>query len=61
MQELSDSIKRPNLQIRDVEEGEVQAKVICNVFNKIIKENFSNLEKNDAHSGTGSLQDTKQT
>jgi hypothetical protein len=26
-------------------EEEVQAKGICNIFNKIIKENFPNLEK----------------
>jgi hypothetical protein len=46
MQELSDSIKRPNLRIMDIEEGEeVQTKCICNIFNKIITENFTNLEK----------------
>jgi hypothetical protein len=51
MQELTDSIKRPNLRIMSIEEGEeVQAKYICiyieyNIFNKIITENFSNLEK----------------
>jgi hypothetical protein len=33
-----------------------QAKGIRNIFNKIITENFPNV-----HSGTGSLQDTKQT
>jgi hypothetical protein len=37
MQELSDSIKRPNLTIMGIEEGEeVQAKVTHNIFNKII-------------------------
>jgi hypothetical protein len=37
MQELTDSIKRPNLIIMGVEEGEeVQAKGICDIFNKII-------------------------
>jgi hypothetical protein len=36
MQELSDSTKRPNLRIMGIEEGEVQAKGICNIFNKII-------------------------
>jgi hypothetical protein len=47
MQELTKSIKRPNLRIVGIEEGEeVQAKGICNVFNKIITENFPNLEKN---------------
>jgi hypothetical protein len=46
MQELTDSIKRPNLRIMDIEEGEeVQTKGMCNIFNKIITENFPNLEK----------------
>jgi archaeosine-15-forming tRNA-guanine transglycosylase len=46
MQELTDSIKRPNLRIMGIEEGEeVQAKGIRNIFNKMITENFSNLEK----------------
>jgi phosphatidate phosphatase PAH1 len=46
MQELINSFKRPNLRIMGIEEGEeVQAKVICNIFNKIITENFPNLEK----------------
>jgi archaeosine-15-forming tRNA-guanine transglycosylase len=45
MQELTDSIKRPNLRIMGNEEGEeVQAKGICNIFYKIITENFPNLE-----------------
>jgi hypothetical protein len=46
MQELSNSIKRPNLRIMDIEEGEqVQTKGIHHIFNKIITENFPNLEK----------------
>jgi archaeosine-15-forming tRNA-guanine transglycosylase len=46
MQELTDSIKRPNLRIMGIEEEEeVQAKGIRNIFNKIITENFPNLEK----------------
>jgi hypothetical protein len=45
MQEFTQSIKRPNLTIMDIEEGEVQAKGMCNIFNKIITENFPNLEK----------------
>jgi hypothetical protein len=46
MQELTDSIKRPNLRIMGIEEGEeVQAKGMRNIFNKIITENFPNLEK----------------
>jgi hypothetical protein len=45
MQELSSSIKRPNLRTIGIEEKEVQAKEICNILNKIITENFPNLEK----------------
>jgi hypothetical protein len=46
MQELTDSIKRSNLRIMGIEEGgEVQAKGMCNIFNKIITENLTNLEK----------------
>jgi hypothetical protein len=46
MQELTSSNKKPSLKIMGTEEGEeVQAKGICNIFNKIITENFQNLEK----------------
>jgi chromosome segregation ATPase len=46
MQELTDSIKRPNLRIMGTEEEEeVQTKGMRNIFNKIITENFPNLEK----------------
>jgi hypothetical protein len=46
MQELTNSIKRPNLIIMGIEEGEeVQAKGIHSIFNKIITDNFPNLEK----------------
>jgi hypothetical protein len=46
MQELTNSIKRPNLRIMGIEEGEqVQAKGMCYIFNKVISENFPNLEK----------------
>jgi hypothetical protein len=38
MQELTNSIKRPNMRIMGIEEGqEVQAKRIHNTFNKIIE------------------------
>jgi hypothetical protein len=46
MQEFRDLIKIPNLRIMGIEKGEeVQAKGIRNIFNKIITENFPNLEK----------------
>jgi chromosome segregation ATPase len=41
MQELSNSIKRPNLRITGIKE--VQTKRVCNIVNKIIAENFPNL------------------
>jgi hypothetical protein len=46
MQEFTDSIKRPNLKIMGIEEEkEEQEKGMRNIFNKIITENFPNLEK----------------
>jgi DNA-binding transcriptional ArsR family regulator len=45
MQELTASIKRPNLRIMGIEGEEVQAKGIRNIFNKIITKNFPTLEK----------------
>jgi TolA-binding protein len=46
MQEFNDSIKRPNLRIIGIEEGEEgQVKGICNTINKIITENFPNLKE----------------
>jgi uncharacterized coiled-coil protein SlyX len=46
MQDVWDTIKRPNLQIMHIEEGEeIQTKVIDKLFNNIIAENFPNLEK----------------
>jgi archaeosine-15-forming tRNA-guanine transglycosylase len=45
MQELTNSIKRPNLRIMVIEEGEeLQAKGTQSIFNKMIRENFLNLE-----------------
>jgi hypothetical protein len=56
---LSNSMKN---QIMVIEKGEeMQAKGIHNIFNKIIAENFPMSQKRDAHLGTGSLQDTKET
>jgi chromosome segregation ATPase len=46
VQKFTDSIKRPNLRIMGIEEGEeVKAKGICNTFNKIMTESFPNLEE----------------
>jgi hypothetical protein len=46
MQELINSIKRPNLRIMGIEEGEeFQVKWICNIFNKTVTENFPNLKE----------------
>jgi hypothetical protein len=46
MQELTDSIKRPNLSIMGIQEGEeVQVKRMHNIFHKIVTENFLNLAK----------------
>jgi hypothetical protein len=46
IQEIQDTIKRPNLRIIRIEENEdSQLKRSENVLNKIIEENFSNLKK----------------
>jgi hypothetical protein len=45
MQELTDSIKTPSLRIMGIEGEEAQAKGICNIFNKIIIENFPNVQQ----------------
>ena len=46
MQEIWDTMKRPNLRIIEIEEGkELQLKGTENIFNKIIEENFPNLKK----------------
>jgi hypothetical protein len=59
MQDIWDTMKRPNLQIMGVEEREeIQTKGIDNLFNRIIAENFPNLEKEN-HQGAGNLQNTK--
>jgi archaeosine-15-forming tRNA-guanine transglycosylase len=46
MQKLTEFIKKPNVRIMGIEEGEeVQTKGIHNIFNKVITENSPNLEK----------------
>jgi Mg2+ and Co2+ transporter CorA len=46
IQELRDSIKNSNLRVMGiVEREELQAKGVHNIFNKIVSENFPNLEK----------------
>jgi hypothetical protein len=45
MQELTSFIKRPNLRIISTKEEEVQAKGICDIFSKIVTENFPKPKK----------------
>jgi hypothetical protein len=46
MQEIQDTMRRPNLRIIRVDENEdFQLKGPANIFNKIIEENFPNLKK----------------
>ena len=59
IQEIQDTMRRPNLRIIGVDENEdFQLKGPANIFNKIIEENFPNLKK-DAHEHTRSLQNSK--
>jgi hypothetical protein len=61
MQELTNSIEKPNLRIMGIEEEEAQAKGIHNILKKNKNRKFPKSRESYAHSGTGSLQDTKQT
>jgi chromosome segregation ATPase len=46
MEELTTSIKRPNLRIMGIEEGEeVQEKRIYNMFNKMVTENLKKISE----------------
>jgi hypothetical protein len=46
IQEIQDTMRRPNLKIIDIEESkDSQHKGPVNIFNKIIEENFPNLKK----------------
>jgi hypothetical protein len=46
IQEIQDTMRKPNLWIIGVEENEdFQLKGPANIFNKIIEENFPNLKK----------------
>ena len=46
IQEIQDTMKRPNLRIIGIDENEdSQLKGLKNIFNKIIEENFPNLKK----------------
>ena len=44
VQEIQDTMRRPNLRIKGIEEGEeYQLRGTVNIFNKIIEENFPTL------------------
>jgi hypothetical protein len=45
IQEIQDTMRRPNLPIIGVDENDFQLKVPANIFNNIIEENFPNLKK----------------
>jgi hypothetical protein len=61
MEDLWDTIKRPNLQIMGIEEGEkIQTKGINNLVSKIIEEN-SNLQKSEGHPVTEGFQNSQET
>ena len=58
--EIWDTMKRPNLRIIVVEEGEeFQLKGTENILNKIIEENFPNSREGHAYENTRNLQNTK--
>jgi chromosome segregation ATPase len=61
MQELTDSIKRPNLRIMGIEEGRGASKRDSEYTQQNNNRKFPKPRESYAHSGTGGLQNTKQT
>jgi hypothetical protein len=61
IQEIQDTMRRPNLRIIGIDENEdFQLIGTANIFNKIIEENFPNLKKEmPIHEHTRSLQNSK--
>ena len=58
IQEIKDTMRRPNLRIIGIAESDVfQLKEPVNIFNKIIEEKFP--KERDAHKHTRSLQNSK--
>ena len=49
-----DTMKRPNLCIIVIEEGEFQDNGIDQIFNRIVEENFPKLEKRRTYTNTSS-------
>lgn len=58
IQDIWDSMQRPNLRIVEVEEEEFQFKGTENIFNKTIKWTLPNPKKEVAYQGTRSIQNT---
>jgi hypothetical protein len=62
IQEIQDTMKRPNLRIIGTDENEdFQLKGSVNISNKIVEENFPKPKEKDAHEHTRSLQNSKKT
>jgi hypothetical protein len=58
IQEIQDTMKKPNLGIICIKDSQLKGAV--NIFNKIIKENSTNLKRRDAHKHRISLQNTNR-
>ena len=59
LRNLQDTLKRSNIRIIGVPEGEEEEQKIGNLFEKIMKENYSNLVK-DIDASPGSTESPKQ-
>ena len=59
IQEIWDTVKRPNLKMIGTEGEETQVKGTGNAFNKSQKKNFPNLKK-DIYQSISGIQNTKQ-
>jgi hypothetical protein len=61
MQELTNSIKRPQLKIMGIEEGKKYKQKEFIIYSTNNNRKFLKSTESYAHPGTGNLQDTKQT
>ena len=60
IQEIQDTMRRPNLRIIGVDENEdFQIKGSANIFNKIIRRKLPKPKERDTHEHTRSLQNSK--
>ena len=60
LREMRDNMKRNNIHITDIPEGEEEEQGIENLFEKVMMENFPNLMREKSHTNPGNTESPKQ-